>query len=196
MIRQLENTEGHMDRNVDAARIRKATREIAAVFPADKEWAGMDAVQRRWHLDRAGTAMHHAFGYGKPMMIEASFPQDGIRGAYKESDFTMRINERLLESDRPDQALKTYAHEWFHSYQNQQAELYDSRFRHLCHNGEQAREWSDNLKPGKYISPKEDFRGYLNQPLERDARIFAERMRSALETRMRIREYLQPSAEK
>jgi hypothetical protein len=35
---------------------------------------------------------------------------------------------------------------------------------------EQVQEWEENSLPGNYVDPKEDFDGYFDQPVERDAR--------------------------
>jgi len=82
---------------------------------------------------------------------------------------------KKLFGDDPSVALETYAHEFRHSYQAEQATGYDKpQFRNLVDDPELAGRWSQNLK--RYTSPEVDYDAYRNQAVERDARAFAEEL--------------------
>jgi hypothetical protein len=86
-----------------------------------------------------------------------------------------RVDYERLFGDDPAIALRTYAHEFRHSYQTEQANRYNKpQFQNLVDDTEAAREWSENLR--NYIGPNEDYGAYRDQPVERDARGFAEEL--------------------
>lgn len=97
-------------------------------------------------------------------------------------------NEKLFGND-PKVALETYAHEFRHSYQNEQVHAFDKRFMGLVDNPEKAQEWSENLKDYKQPPDAElakteperfykEYEAYRNQPVEKDAREFGQKISS------------------
>jgi hypothetical protein len=109
------------------------------------------------------------------------------------SDYGIRMNEKgfdpekqkRLFGDDPSDALETYAHEFRHSYQNEQANAFDKGF--IVSDPGKAKEWSDNLKD--YIMPPsselaktdperfvKEYEAYRNQPVEKDAREFGKKL--------------------
>jgi hypothetical protein len=87
-------------------------------------------------------------------------------GAFDERDNSITMNKDLLKASSPEEALDTYFHESRHAYQY-----------HAVHNPSpwddagSVQAWGENFD--QYISPDEDFEGYFNQPVERDANEYA-----------------------
>lgn len=93
--------------------------------------------------------------------------------------------EKELFGDDPVPALRTYAHEWRHSYQFEQATRWEKpQFRNLVDNPDQAMRWSWNIRDYKespdetlarqdYTRYMQEFHAYETQPIEADANRFA-----------------------
>lgn len=80
-----------------------------------------------------------------------------------------QFDEYSLYGKTPDRLVQTCLHEGRHALQHQVAKgLVEYP------NKELAEEWKFNLKEGNYISYEDNPRAYYNQPVERDARLFAE----------------------
>lgn len=72
--------------------------------------------------------------------------------------------------------LDTILHEGRHAYQDQAVLGYvDEK------NIELVRQWKENMKPGHYISPKQNYLRYYMQPIEADAREYAIRLCQQIE---------------
>ncbi len=92
------------------------------------------------------------------------------------SDYGIKMNTeaetdhgKLFGSD-PSVALQTYAHEFRHSYQAEQTLRYQKpQFRNLVDDADEAQAWLH-----EYIPWHKNFADYLQQPVERDARSFAD----------------------
>jgi hypothetical protein len=83
-------------------------------------------------------------------------------------------NEKLLGND-PAAALETYAHEFRHSYQREQVNVNSKpQFRNLVDDPDRAYEWEKNFQD--YKDPDVDPEGYYRQPVEADARRFAQKL--------------------
>lgn len=101
--------------------------------------------------------------------------EDGIvLGAYNRDSQTISINCSQLAPDskygqNSDRIITTTLHEGRHAYQDQ---VVKGLVEH--NNPEEARQWSENLSEGNYISYKENPAAYYNQPVEVDARTFAQ----------------------
>lgn len=98
------------------------------------------------------------------------------------SDYGIQLNEKAatdyerMFGDDPRLALETYTHEFRHAYQSEQVlRAQKPQFRNLVDNPDAARAWDH-----AYVSPEADFLGYWNQPVERDARDFAESITASL----------------
>ena len=97
-------------------------------------------------------------------------------GAVEGADYRIAMNAQAatndarLFGDDPAVALETYAHEFRHAYQAEQVSRHQKpQFRHLVDDPEAAAEWQH-----EYIAPDTDYEAYHNQPVEKDARDFAE----------------------
>lgn len=89
-------------------------------------------------------------------------------GAYNPVDNTIMLNSSLLEMSDPHELLDTILHESRHAYQEYAVE-------HPCNvNVDTATlaQWEENFN--NYVDSTLDFEGYFNQPIEVDARNFAE----------------------
>lgn len=101
--------------------------------------------------------------------------EDGIvLGAYSRDTQTIYINTSQFDPDSkygrdPDRIITTCIHEGRHAYQNQVANGL------IIHeDAEEAETWRDNLAEDNYISYQENPVAYYMQPVEVDARSFAE----------------------
>lgn len=99
-----------------------------------------------------------------------------VLGSYSPSSKEITLNSEQLDNGSKYGKefaihLNTILHEGRHAYQDQAVNgivKYD--------NNEELEKWKDNMKPGHYITYRENPRGYYNQPIERDARTFADEM--------------------
>ena len=98
----------------------------------------------------------------------------GVLGTYDPINQVIYVNSSQFASDtrygKDSEAIVTAClHEGRHAYQHQVADgivLHD--------NQAEADAWKENLSEGNYISFRENPRAYYNQPVEVDARRFAE----------------------
>ena len=167
-----------------------------------EEWKNLSNNEKTWALRHSGEALGDAYHtpdaplytekaasnelgeYGDGYYSDPSNPEK-----YVGSDYGIRMNEEgiadrdnKLFGDDPKVAFETFAHEFRHSYQVEQAHAFDKGF--ITDNPEKAKEWSENLKnyenspapelartnPEKYF---EEYESYRNQAVEKDARAFA-----------------------
>ncbi|MBR3524722.1 MAG: hypothetical protein IKO11_02650 [Lachnospiraceae bacterium] len=112
----------------------------------------------------------------KPTIVwdpNATYEDDGVTmGYYSPDRHTVTLNENVLSDgiswcDSYD-LLATVSHELRHAYQH---EAVDHPTRFMV-SQDTIDAWADNFKPGHYIDPDVDYDGYLDQPVERDARDF------------------------
>lgn len=103
-----------------------------------------------------------------------------VLGAYNPETREIDINvsqfdESSLYGKEPSRLTQTCLHEGRHALQHQVAE---GKVKYI--DSEVAEEWRNNLEEGNYISYKRNPKAYYNQPVERDAREFAETRYEAL----------------
>lgn len=100
---------------------------------------------------------------------------DGVvLGCYDPQRQTISINASQLGEGAPcgrdpTRIVETVFHEGRHAYQR---DVVEGRASHV--DSKQARAWKDNLAPGGYVRFWENPRAYYTQPVEADARHFAE----------------------
>lgn len=95
-------------------------------------------------------------------------------GYYKDSDKTIRISKAYIDRGTFEENVQVVFHEAFHAYQHYVIATTDFNTFNV-QNGyyyKQMREWKDNVE--NYISGAIDFEAYKQQPLERDANIYAD----------------------
>jgi len=149
----------------------------------------MDIHQKAASLNAAGRMLGEVYGVSAPpLLIEAdedryafgaygdgySFSAD--RGAVEGADYGIRMNtlaeveSKKLFGDDPLVALETYAHEFRHSYQAEQLTRFRKpQFRGLVDDLTAVESWDH-----EYVPPEQDFDAYQAQPVEKDARNFAQ----------------------
>lgn len=142
-------------------------------------WSKMDETSREWCLRQVGQRLSEAYECPAPAFIGSQMAESDtgvLLGAYSDSEYITHLNRDLLRSNDAGEALDTYSHEYRHAYQHEMAVRYNSAFRHLCHDEAVAAQWAENLD-GKYISFEADAEGYASQPVEADARDFANKIK-------------------
>jgi hypothetical protein len=145
-------------------------------------WTGLTELEREWALRQVGEKLSTIYEVPSPPFFGREFAEVKggiIMGEHSDSEYIIHLNRELLKADNSGEALSTYCHEFRHAYQNEMANRYDSSFRHLCHDETQAAKWAENLG-GHYRSFEESPDGYEAQPVERDARDFAQRIMTEL----------------
>lgn len=97
-----------------------------------------------------------------------------LLGQYVDKDKKIQVNFDHLGPDSQfgetsDRMIETVLHEGRHSYQKQ---VVAGEIAHP--NAEETKAWAANLAPGGYVSFNQNPRAYYGQPVEVDARSFAE----------------------
>ena len=91
-------------------------------------------------------------------------------GAFDPETKQIVLNADLLRNGNPEETMKTIMHETRHAYQDFAINHPDKVYM----DAETINAWEDNFK--HYISPEFDYEAYYNQPVEKDAEDFANRM--------------------
>lgn len=201
-FRQMERVtpaEGVEAKDLDEVRIERAAEQLKQMDELrPQNWREMDIYERRVTLDRVGRVLSDVYEHPSPPLIIEDMGNPATQGAYGDgyrfnvrsgevegSDYGIRMNEEALTErdqkllgDNPKEALRTYAHEFRHSYQREQVNAYEKwTFRNSVDDLDTARTWSENFR--NYQSPGifgDNFDAYYQQPVEADARAFADRV--------------------
>ena len=170
----------------ETERLEMAAGEISRIEQLRPEvWSGLDEAQREAYLRQVGQRLSESYECPAPPFIGSQMPEvDGgvLLGAHSDPEYITRLNRELLRENNPGEALRTYCHEFRHAYQHEMATRYNSAFKHLCHDEASAARWSENLN-GHYVSFEADPKGYEAQPVEEDARDFANRLKEEVRRR-------------
>lgn len=120
-----------------------------------------------------------------PCKVQGQYIQSDGRGItlgyYSRTDRTITINTEQLEPSSKygndyKVHLDTVLHEGRHAYQHQ---AIIGEVKH--DNKEELVAWTDNMQPGHYITYEKNPRGYFSQPIERDARGYAQNTMTVVE---------------
>lgn len=106
----------------------------------------------------------------EPCELNFRVMEEGNMGAFSPETKDITINSRyVISSDFQDykEVLDTLIHEGRHAYQD-----YNIAIREVHGDTNTTNEWSCNFD--NYVSPNWDFQAYFKQPVEQDAREFAE----------------------
>jgi hypothetical protein len=97
-------------------------------------------------------------------------PQNGSisAGYYDPKSGDIKLNAYHL-TENPTECLNTVLHEGRHDYQNKAVK---GEINH--HNQAELKAWRDNMQPGHYIDPEKNRWAYYRQPIEADARNYAD----------------------
>jgi len=164
-------------------RYQDASDRISRIEPLKPDiWKGKDETEREWILDRAGRELGEVYHTPKPELFQ-ELSEGNKLGSYDDEDWRIRIDREKLLGDDPKEALRTYCHEFRHSYQWEQARAYEKGFP--VDDPQKAKGWAENFSHGRYMEPPDDrvvdpeqyrerFSQYESQPVEEDARKFAD----------------------
>lgn len=183
-------------KELEEARLDEAAERLSRIEELRPEnWAKLDEYGKKAALNAAGRELASVYHHPNPPLFlveDSQHPKslgaygDGYRfnkdtGKVEGANYGTEINtegERdgtKLFGDDPAAALETYAHEFRHSYQREQVNVHNKpQFINQVDDPVQADEWSRNFQD--YKRPEEDFDAYWNQPVEQDARDFAEEL--------------------
>jgi len=128
--------------------------------------------------------------HGRPacnvsLYIEAPDMQGRIScGAYIPENNSIEINAYHLGEKSSDRCLDTILHEGRHAYQQNAV---NGNIDH--HPSSELKSWQKNMKPGNYISPEQNIKGYYRQPIEADAREYADITTRQIQAEQKIQNY-------
>lgn len=108
-------------------------------------------------------------GYSHNLRFSDGFASNEC-GAFDVETKEIVLNSNLLFDSNPEEAMKTIMHETRHAYQDFAINYPDKVYI----DDDTIKAWKENFK--HYISPELDYEVYCNQPLEKDAEDFANRM--------------------
>lgn len=134
-------------------------------------WQKMSLKQREKFLNDFQSTLISKFNY--PMIITTIVFTDlddssgNYHGFYLNG--TVTVDTTDLEKESPFSLMRTIAHENRHALQDQAVN--DSKFRSEDITEQMVDKWKNNLS--NYVKSEDDFEGYWNQPIEKDAREFA-----------------------
>jgi hypothetical protein len=134
-----------------------------------EHWSNLQEGQRHELLRNVHTDIAQAYGFA-PYPIEARFLPIESRGSFSAVDKKIVINRRLLAKDNPKQALTTLAHESRHAYQHHA--INQPLWMIPVDRRDTVRSWKENWDD--YKAPGRVFEDYYKQPVEVDARAFAD----------------------
>jgi hypothetical protein len=185
-----ETHETSLEAKPEHVRLAAAAESIEKIDDLKPErWRELTPQRRTLALQQAGRSLRDAYDCPDPPLMPRDFPeyndgkillgfyQDGATLDHPNSDYVLRLNEKLLHHDDPSKALETYSHEFRHAYQSEMATRYEKpQFRNLVHDKDAAAKWSENFRAGSYKHPADDFDQYREQIVEKDAREFAKKL--------------------
>lgn len=129
------------------------------------DWASWDRNERLAALNELEEQEAYEQGREPAEVMGENLPPN-VDGSYNYDENKIKIDNELLQSDEPYDALRTYYHEERHAYQHDQA-----RDPENADDFEQARQLRENLD--NYVTPEENEDRHLSQPVEQDAKEYA-----------------------
>ncbi len=98
------------------------------------------------------------------------------KGVYRDNEIAIDIDN--LSGSNGTQVLKTLIHETRHQIQAELVQKYKKEGNKMQLppgiSLDQVKAWEKNTDPGNYIQPTDDYQDYRKQPIEQDARDFAD----------------------
>ena len=134
----------------------------------DESWATKDEATRKANIRELSDYVINDLGLTNPPSINYYYrepDEDGTIscGFYRPGDNSININTYTMDDSR--ETADTVAHEMRHAWQRQRAANPQT---------DEDRAFANNLRPGNYIRHEVNPLGYYRQPVERDARQYAE----------------------
>ena len=147
--------------------ISDETRENLGVFEQSK-WDNLSQVEKEQAVEKLRDSIAEDLQLeNKPNIVYYNNEDPGDYGGYAASNNTIYIN-RFNMGDAAETA-DTIAHESRHCWQHERADNPQT---------EQDYQFKENF--GDYTRPEENFEEYLNQPVEKDARDYADAVKSQI----------------
>lgn len=153
-------------------RAEEGIHEAVARFQIYQAWQGMSSEERLEFLNQEQIRLAKRMGI-EPVKISIENLEDKVgdtRGVNQGN--VIVIDSDNFKSDHPAQLLETMAHETRHSFQMHITQSPEALPPGISE--EQISRWRENLQSENYIQPDNDPEGYYNQPVEIDARSFAD----------------------
>ena len=151
-------------------------------FSADS-WKKMSSADRQTALDSMVGRMNSILGTSvNASAVPYSEPSLESRGYYSPMDNSVHVNSYVMNSSGGAVLRQTVVHEMRHAYQNYCINNPDK----VLVSKDTIQKWADNNLPGHYISVDKNapesvkaaqFKAYLAQPIEWDAKNFAGQLR-------------------
>ncbi len=142
------------------------------------EWSQLSPEERLNTLQEIDNQIADAYGFPANQITSVDMAPHEL-GQFIPETGDIEINSSDLGDDGDisknyQDALETLAHESRHAYQQHLVDVFEQDPASLSDADKAlAQQWSENMKPGNYIDPEDDFDGYLNQPIEVDAENWA-----------------------
>ena len=105
-------------------------------------------------------------------------------GGYNLKTSDIEMNTYHLSEKTSEGCLNTIMHEGRHAYQDN---VVKGNIDH--HPQSDVKAWQHNMKPGNYISPEQNIKGYYRQPIEADAREYAAITTRQIQAEQKIQNY-------
>lgn len=147
------------------------------------KWMFWPEQERRDFLSKMYAEIAQKYGLPNASLevVDLSDTKGDLKGQFNPDSNQIQIDVDNLMGINGADVVDTLFHETFHQIQWQAIENYET-------NGEQAvfpegitledvKSWHENWQDGNYINGQDDFEGYYKQPLERDAREYAEQQK-------------------
>lgn len=147
-------------------RMEALSKELAA-----ENWSKLNVKERTELMQRVENL--EAESQNRPAAkVSTENMSDQQRGYYAPNQNAIVQNHDMVKySPTSDQVRTNVLHEGRHAYQH---DVVSHPENHPEVSKGTVQAWSDNLAPGHYVQAKQDLYGYYNQPVERDARQYAE----------------------
>jgi uncharacterized protein YdbL (DUF1318 family)/uncharacterized protein YukE len=130
------------------------------------EWKNLNPDQRAEVLQNVHNQIAEAYGFQSGQVTAVAL-EEGDMGGFMPDTKGIELNSNLVADNNNVDALETIAHESRHAYQEHLVSQDPATLSEA--DREIAQQWSENMAPGNYIRPEQDFEGYFNQPIEADA---------------------------
>lgn len=154
----------------------KDTESIPTVLEGIDKWDNKGKEEKERIIRAVALLEKEHFGIPDniAIVITTEKLEDGLYGYYEHRTKTISVNFEYLNESNLDDVLKTILHEIHHAYVYYIVSTIDFSDDNVKTNlyYQKAREWKENTR--NYISSEQGYEKYKNQPIEVDARAYAE----------------------
>lgn len=154
----------------------KDGKNIPTVLDGIEEWNKQSRKDKERIIRSIALLEKEHFGIADDIQIVVTTKKlkDGLYGYYNDQSKSVTVNFEHLNEDELKDVLKTVLHEMHHAYVYYTVSVIDFDDSKVKNNlyYQKAWEWKENTE--NYISSSQGYERYKNQPLEVDARKYAE----------------------